>query len=86
MYIEFTLPRELDVASVVHTYLSRNLLRWSERYQIAYHKKTINYIVKVTFDNDAYYDFFAMTWNPLEEEFRDYLADYRFIEPMRRVQ
>jgi len=85
VYIEFTLPRERDVASIVHHYISRNLLRWSERYQISYHIKTINFIVKVTFDNDAYYDFFAMTWNPVEEELRDYLADYRLIEPMRRV-
>lgn len=85
MYIEFTLPREADLGSIIHHLLSRNLLHWSERYQIPYHKKTINYIVKVSFDKDSHYDFFAMTWDPSEEEFRDYLVHYRFIEPMNRV-
>ena len=86
MYIEFQLPRDDDdVAAVIHHLLSRNLLQWSERYRVAYNKKTIKYTVKVTFDSDAHYDFFALTSQPPGEQYQDYLSNYRFIEPMSRV-
>lgn len=85
MYIEFKLPHDTSSAASIHHVLSRNLLRWGERYSVSYNKKTIKHTVKVTFDDDALYDFFALTWRPVEEEFRDYLTNHTFIEPMKRV-
>lgn len=69
MYIEFELSRRdaLMVGLVAwraENIIDRELVAWSERYQIAYKTKTIKYRKRVTFDSDESYSLFAMTWNP----------------------
>lgn len=69
MYIEFELARRdaLMVGLVAwraENIIDRELVAWSERYQIAYKTKTIKYRKRVTFDSDESYSLFAMTWNP----------------------
>ena len=82
MYIEFQLPP--PVASLVSNLLSKHIQLWATQYQIPYTKKVHKYTVRITFDQDQHYDFFALTWNP-DSRFPEYLLDYRFVEPMRRV-
>jgi hypothetical protein len=91
MYIEFTIPSDINgihnriPAHYTSTQLKQNLKSWAERYSIAYRTKDIRYTVRLTFDDDKLYDFFALTWNPKSENFLSYLTDYRFVEPMNRV-
>lgn len=87
MYILFELPQGAggEAANYVHWQLRKNLQEWSQQYEIAYKAKTHKMQVKVTFDDDKLYDFFALTWRPTSESLRNYLTDYSFIEPMRRV-
>ena len=91
MYIEFTIPSDVNgihngiPAHYTTLSLKQNLKSWSERYNIAYRTKDIKYTVRVTFLEDKYYNFFALTWNPTAENFLSYLTNYRFVEPMNRV-
>ena len=87
MYIEFTIPSDRGGVPAHYTDLSlkQNLKSWSERYNIAYRTKDIKYTVRVTFDDDRHYEFFALTWNPKADNFLSYLTNYRFVEPMNRV-
>lgn len=87
MYIEFTIPSDRGGFPAHYTNLSlkQNLKSWSDRYNIAYRTKDIKYIVRVTFDDDRHYEFFALTWNPKADNFLSYLTNYCFVEPMNRV-
>lgn len=87
MYVEFRLPTGAGGMAAQYTYgmLSRNLRAWSEQYSIPHQKKLVKYIVKVTFDNDESYSFFALTWQPNSDQFSSYLTNYRLVEPMNRV-
>ena len=87
MYIEFDLHPGADgvTAHYINSELTKNLLEWGNRYGIAYNKKIHKYTVRVTFDDDRYYEFFALTWNPKAENLLNYLTNYRFVEPMNRV-
>lgn len=87
MYLEFRLPTGAGgmAAQYTNSVLNRNLHQWSDRYCIPYKKKIHKYTVRVTFDDEENYSFFAMTWNPVAEKMLSYLANYRLIEPMSRV-
>lgn len=87
MYLEFQLPTGAGgmAAQYTSSVLTRNLQAWSDRYAIAYTKKIHKFTVRVTFDRDETYSFFAMTWNPTDEQMQHYLTNYRLIEPMNRV-
>jgi hypothetical protein len=85
MYIEFQLPKLHPAAGFTNTILNQNLHDWSDKYNIPYNKKIHKYKVRVTFDEEKLYDFFALTWNPKSDNFLNYLTDYRFVEPMNRV-
>jgi len=87
MYIEFQLPTGAGgmTAQYTNSVLNRNLHAWSDRYGIPYNKKIHKWTVRVTFDNEENYSFFALTWNPTSENVLSYLTNYRLIEPMNRV-
>ena len=87
MYIEFSLPTGAggQSAQYVNALLTRNLNTWSAQYDVPYIKKIHKWTVRVTFENDKYYDFFALTWKPQAAQLTKYLTDYRFVEPMSRV-
>jgi hypothetical protein len=86
MYIEFSLPKDADGQIIlVNQILTRELDRWSKQHGIAYNTKNIKYTKRVTFNDDAYYSFFAMSWAPRSSNFESYLLNYRLIEPMNRL-
>lgn len=66
MYVEFKLPTGAAAAAAAHAnhVINRALHEWSDRYNIPYSTKIIKYTKRITFNNDAHYAFFAMTWNP----------------------
>lgn len=66
MYIEFSLPHGAGgQAALIATHIINQALHnWSDRYQIPYNVKNIKYFKRITFDDDAHYSLFAMTWNP----------------------
>ena len=41
-----------------------SLLAWSVKHDIPYTQKTIKHTHRVAFDNDEFYTFFTLTWNP----------------------
>jgi hypothetical protein len=84
MYIEFQLPKSKIAADFAFNLLTRYLKIWAEQYNIVYNQKIYKYTLRLTFDDNKFYDFFALTWNP-DSRFKEYLLDYRFVEPMRRV-
>lgn len=87
MYIEFCLPTGAGgmAAQYVNSVLNRNLHDWSDQYNIPYNKKMHKWTVRVTFDDEKFYDFFALTWQPKADNLISYLTEYRFVEPMKRV-
>lgn len=84
MYLEFKLPNGAagQAAAFANRILTQELHAWSDKYKIPYNSKIFKYTKRVTFDDDATYSFFAMTWNPSTKQFRSYLVDYSLIEPM----
>jgi hypothetical protein len=66
MYIEFSLPQGAAGQAAVHAnhIITRALHEWSDRYEIPYNVKNVKYFKRITFDDDAHYSLFAMTWNP----------------------
>ena len=74
MYIEFPIYTFNDRDN-----LELDLRTWSERYDIAYRSKHIKYTLRITFDDDASYSFFAVTWNPTSSRG----LEYQLIEPMK---
>ena len=65
MYIEFALPQGAGGQAAIHAshIITQALHAWSDKYNIPYNVKNIKYFKRVTFDDDALYPFFAMTWN-----------------------
>ena len=74
MYLEFPIHTFND-----RTNLELDLRTWSERYNIAYRSKYIKHTLRVTFDDNASYSFFAVTWNPKSSR----VLEYQLIEPMK---
>ena len=66
MYIEFSLPQAAAGQAAIHAnhIINGELHAWSDRHNIPYNVKNIKYFKRITFDDDAHYSFFAMTWNP----------------------
>lgn len=66
MYIEFSLPNGAAGQAAAHAnyIITQALHDWSDRYNIPYNVKNIKYFKRITFDDDAHYSLFAMTWNP----------------------
>jgi hypothetical protein len=66
MYIEFSLPEGSAGQAAAHAnrIITLALHDWSNKYDIPYNTKLHKYKRRVTFDDDAHYSLFAMTWNP----------------------
>ena len=66
MYIEFSLPNGSAGQAAAHSshIINKHLREWSDRYNIPYTVKNIKLFKRVTFEDDAHYSLFAMTWNP----------------------
>lgn len=68
MYIEFNLPGQTSsnysATAQANHIVTQALQTWSDRYNIRYNTKLHKYTRRVTFDDDAHYSLFAMTWNP----------------------
>ena len=81
MYLEFKLPSGAGgmAAAYMNSQLNKELQNWANIYNLAYNKKIHKYTVRVTFDDEKTYAFFALTWHPLE----DWLKHYTVREPMR---
>jgi hypothetical protein len=69
MYIEFQLPEGPGkTTSVANHIITQALHEWSDKYSIPYKVKNVKYFKRITFDDDAHYSLFAMTWN-LDQKF-----------------
>lgn len=66
MYIEFRLPTGAGGQAAAHAnyLLKQKLERWSQHHDIPLRRKTVKYTVRVTFDDDRWYIFFANSWQP----------------------
>jgi hypothetical protein len=64
MYLEFRLPTGAGGQAAAHAnyLLCEKLVRWSERHGVPMRRKTIKYTLRVTFDDERFYSFFATTW------------------------
>lgn len=74
MYIEF------DVSSLIYAYdLFYEVDMWAKKYDVRYRRKLVKNTVRLTFDDPAHYNLFAISWAPLTD-----VADlpWRFVEPM----
>jgi hypothetical protein len=85
MYIEFRIPSGGGgmPAQYANYWLKQNIKSWAEKYNIAYRTKDIKYTVRLTFDDDKFYNFFAVTWDPKADHMQHVLKEYRLIEPMK---
>lgn len=73
MYIEFQLPDGSagQTPGYPNMLINRALHEWSDRYNIPYNVKNVKYFKRITFDDDAHYTLFSMTWNPANQRFLD---------------
>jgi hypothetical protein len=64
MYIQFVLPHGGAGIPAAHKLwaLKADIKEWAQRYEIAYRQKTVKHTHRVTFDDDAHYVLFAMSW------------------------
>ena len=77
MYIEFGLQNQ-------GYYHDRELIEtsmkmWYKQYHIEYRTKPARLKLRVTFDHDESYTFWAMTWNPKQHKI---LARYRIVSDL----
>lgn len=77
MYIEFSIPNDADIAGLAFLVIRRRVIDWSNKYQIAYTEKTIKGKHRVCFDQDKYYEFFALTF----EQTHDFLQ-FRIVSDL----
>ena len=98
MYIEFSLPSGAHGMAAAYTLqqIRQHLNDWSAKYNVEFLSiKTVKYTVRVTFADQKYYDFFALTWNPVltnlsKNSYRNsvmtsmssYIKNFRLVEPM----
>ena len=82
MYIEFKLSQGAAGQAAVHALymIRKDLVSWATKYSIKYTEKTIKYTHRVTFDDDSYYPFFAMTWNP--DKKYHFLSNWRIVSDL----
>ena len=66
MYLEFELPETL--AYYINGQLNNYLDQWAEKYQVTFKSKIVKYRKRITFEQDALYDLFLMTWQPMVDE------------------
>jgi hypothetical protein len=83
MYIAFDLKRDSALgdsakAAWINHILHQELSIWYQKHGIAYSIKTVKYVTRVVLEPDEMYSFFAVTWNPVNPDFRN----YRVVEPM----
>lgn len=88
MYIEFILPQAPGgmAYQLYNNLLDRELQAWSNQFAVKYTVKNIKFTKRVTFDDDALYSFFSMTWNPKNDLLHIDMLNYRLIEPMHSRQ
>ena len=65
MYLVWQLPDDV-FANVANRLLVKELDTWSDRFQTPYNTKIFKGTRRVTFDNDAFYSLFVMTWPRFE--------------------
>jgi len=89
MYIEFVLSQvQADTVGYLVRRIAAELQEWSDKYDIPYIKKHHKLSIRVTFDQNKTYSFFALTWSPscsLDHESDRWLTNYRLIEPMNML-
>jgi len=75
MYLEFRLPTGSGgmAAQHVNSLLSRELNDWAQEFEITYDKKIVKWTAQVTFRDPRHYTLFALTWNPKNQRFRDWI-------------
>jgi len=77
MYIEFDLSNQ----GYYHAResIDQAMVQWHKQYGIQYRTKPIKLKLRITFDHDESYTFWAMTWNPQQTET---LAQYRIVSDL----
>jgi hypothetical protein len=82
MYIEFSLPHGSAGQAAAHAsyIITQALHTWSDRYEIPYNVKNIKYFKRITFDDDAHYSLFAMTWDPDKKYY--FLSRWRIVSDL----
>lgn len=79
MYIEFALsPGTYHVLYKIQA----ALLEWSVKYDIPYTQKTFKWNHRVAFDNDEFYTFFILTWNPQVPGYNHDLRQFRIVSDL----
>jgi hypothetical protein len=77
MYIEFDLlDRDYSYARECIEYAME---QWYKQYNIRHRIKPIKLKLRITFDHDESYTFWAMTWNPQQHVI---LAQYRIVSDL----
>jgi hypothetical protein len=84
MLIEFYLPGKRGRLLPMHAAhrLSQEIAKWAEHHNIAYQEKTVKLIHRICFDDDRYYMFFKLTWNPPSNA--DWWHNFRIITDRER--
>jgi hypothetical protein len=93
MYIEFYLPDDIATtgSSNVIQFIRKNIVEsvddWAKRYDVAYRRKTVKNVLRITFDHDSYYTLFATSWQPPQVgKMHQWWFTYRIVEPMSTWQ
>jgi hypothetical protein len=83
VYIEFALPTSAHAAGLILKELDNRIAAWSERYAVLYRRKIVKYTLRITFDDEEMYHFFALTWQTASHNdvLTYHLKNFRFVEP-----
>jgi len=90
MYIEFYLPDDIamtgssNVTQFIRKAIVDSVETWAKRYSVAYRRKTVKNVLRITFDHDSHYTLFVTSWQPPQVgEMHQWWFAYRIVEPMK---
>lgn len=89
MLIEFRLPHGASglAASYCYRQIKLELDNWSAKYNIPYTDKVFKHTYRVCFNEDRFYSFFQITWDPPPRpSLANFLHKYRIISDRERDQ
>ena len=79
MYIEFALP-QYRLHAFALTSILQKLQEWGSHYDVKYRTKINKQHLRLTFDDDAYYTLFIVSWTPKSDH--EFWTNYRVVRDL----
>ena len=79
MYIEFPIPMDMSNPGFELLRIRKDVADWSMNHNVFYKEKLVKNTIRILFDDQNTYSFFALTWAPQYTKSR-----YQLVDPMAK--